>query len=198
MTDFDLFNVANLGKKMFPQGCSSCGADVNFQSVFEAFGDEYSEKYVYICSNPECRCYTPAHNETKGLAIKYYPQGLLADSTLRQMHDILRTRFNVLWQLKKLDHLFHEYVLSFEDSNSEIRYGIVKELDKDQREYKIVCETGETFKVPFNKTTKVSARTKSYFYMAQRLGLTVAECQIPLFELEQTLKAIQVLEYELN
>lgn len=195
--EFD-FNVQNIGRKFFVHGCDYCGSDVEFKSVYEAFGDEYNEKYVYICSNEDCRAYTPAHQETKGLAIKYHPQGILASPELRQAHDILRTRFNALWQQKKINHLFFEYVLSFQDVNDELRYGIVKELDKDKREYRIVCETGESFRVPFNKTEKISLRTKCYFYLAQRLGLTVQACQIPLFDLDQTYEAIRILEHDLK
>jgi len=196
MTEFD-FNTAYIGKRFFPLGCPYCFSEVVFKSTYEAF-ERDGDKYVYICSNDFCRAYTNAHTQTKGLAVKYEPMGVLADETLREAHELLRTRFNVLWQLKQLQHVFHEFVLSFTSNDGETRYGVVRELNRDDRTYKIRTETGEAFIVPINETSKVSLRTKAYYFLSTLMNCTVIECQIPLFDLDTTYKAICLLEQELK
>ncbi len=193
--DFD-FNAVEIGKKFFPMGCSMCGGEVEFKSYMEAFNRQ-QDRYVYMCSH--CGAYTPAHGETKGEAIKFMPQGILADQPLRSIHDYCRSMFTSLWLVPNgksapINTLYPKLVLSFTDEHGDTRYGKVNTLDHEHKTYEMETEDGKIYNVPINLASRIELRTKGHFWLATELGITMRESQIPLFDYERSGKAAEILE----
>jgi len=196
--EFD-FNDLTIGKKLFPQNCPYCGAEIRFQSFEETFG-YYKENggNLYVCSNyPDCCSYTFAHKASLGGAIENMPQGLIADPTLRSTHDYLRRIFNPMWQEKTISRIYNKFVLSFE-VDGETRYGTVESLDRDNKLYVLKTETGEEFSIPIDETHKIDTRSRAHYWLASMLNIPFSECKIPCLDFDKTCDAINIVEESLK
>lgn len=178
---------------MFPNGCSKCGSEVLFLEASEYFNTDHSG-YVYACSNPVCDCYVKAHGVSVGVAVAGHPIGILADKDLRNLHELVRSRFSVLWQKKIINYLIHEYVVSFTDEYGETKYGQVVNADKENKTYLIRTETGVEYNVPISKASKTDSRSRSYFWLASQLGKSVYEAQIGMLNETESYAAIDVID----
>jgi hypothetical protein len=202
---FDFVNDRHIGEKMFPNNCNFCGERVLFLPHEEAFPNKYNtnpdyfkDKYVYICEG--CGAYVKAHSIDKGSAIKYYPQGILTDEKLRNAHALLNLRFEVLHQAPhtKIKQIYKEYIRSFTDPDGETRLGKVDHWDREKDVYTLSTELGEVFEVCTTLTQSVNLRTKSYFWLACKMRVPISHCQIPMFDLEETSRALDYVEEALK
>ena len=189
------FNDSNIGRTVFPSGCPQCGGEILFRKFSEVFGREKENRFVYVCEHyPQCDSYTFAHAESKGDAIKYHPQGIVADSDLRSTHSYLRELFNPLWQQRVITQIYHKLVLSFTDPDGNTRYGEVTDLDKASKTYKIKTDTGDEYDVPICLTRKIDSRTRSYFWLASMLGIPYIGCSIPNLDYDMSCRAAEIIQ----
>lgn len=180
------------GKYYFPNGCNLCGGEVQYKSLAETFGVD-KEGMLFICSS--CGAYTSVHKITKGEAVQGEPTGILADLNLRNLHDLLRCEFSKLWMIRPnevsplVKNLFPEYLIEFREG-----LGVVKDIDREKKLFKIEDEDGFMWDVPINETHQTKPRTKSYYWLSKQMGIKYIECKIPFFDEEQTYQAIEIIK----
>lgn len=188
-------NKMGLGKIMFPNGCSYCGGDVLFRRFSDIFEESDQEECVYVCSNPDCMAYVPAHKETKGGAVRDYPIGILANKELRDLHELLRSKFAPLWMDNRIKFIYRDFIVSFVGDDGEDGVGIADGYDPDNKTYRILNEDRTiTQIIPANRVSRVNTRTKAYYWLAVQMGMTYQSCRIPMLDLADTARAIQIVD----
>ena len=189
------FNDSLVGRKMFPKGCPNCGGEVVFKSCEEAFGYTRQDgANVYVCSHyPLCDSYVLAHTKTTPESIQNHPRGILANKELRMQHDVLKLDFNRLWQEKLIAQVYHKYVVSF-IVDGEKRYGSIEKTNSSDKTYEIKTELGDIHYVPITEADKVNPRSRSHFWLAEKMGLPVQSCKIPYLDFEQTCEAHKIVQ----
>ena len=188
-------NKSGLGKIMFPNGCPYCEGEVVFGSFADVFEDGNPDDSIYVCSNPDCMAYVPAHKETKGGAVKDYPIGILANKELRDLHELLRSKFTPLWMDNQIKFIYKDFIVGFKDEDGEELVGIADGYDPDNRTYRILNEDkSASVDVSALKVGKVNIRTKAYFWLAVQMGMAYQECRIPMLDLNDTIRAIKIVD----
>jgi hypothetical protein len=187
-------NKVGLGKMFFPSGCPYCNSDVLFRKFSEVFDGGDPDDTIYICSNTDCMAYTLGHRDTKGGAVKDYPQGVIANKQLRDAHDLLRSKFSPLWMDNQIKFIYRDFIVKYIDENEEECVGIADGFSSEGT-YKIYNEDKSVaLEVPALRVSKVNTRTKAYFWLALKMDMTYQDCKIPMLNLEDTSRAIGIID----
>ena len=184
----------DLGTVYFPKGCPYCGSKVKLLPFVDVYGYEVDNAYVYCCGDfPDCNSYVHAHQNDKGDAVLYAPIGRIANEELRSLHEYVRAKFNPLWMNHLIKTVCPEYVVRFEEG-LEYYIGEVTDIDRIEKVYVIKDDASKIHKVPLRDIEKIDLRTKSYYWLSQRLGISYDEAKIPMLDEEQSMTAIKVIE----
>lgn len=169
------------GEINFPDGCTYCDGKIIYEE----------ENKMFVCSNyPKCESYVHAHAQSNGFALKDRPVGILADNSLRKLHAKVRKEFNKLWRdaiINEIEGIIYQYEIA-----EEMCYGRVLVTEED----KFVLSrlfTNETDKIEKNKTGTIPLRTKSYLWLAEKLGVPYENSGIPWMDKETAYKALNIL-----
>lgn len=184
-------------KNVYFKECPYCGSGVLYK--------EFNGKMIYACENffkmdesgfPVCNTYVNVHAKTNGEAIKGTPKGRLANKDLRRLHQRVRLLFNQLWMkidgYRKINEI-EGYVVrlkNYED-NTFAYYN-------KQSMIATHIFTTKTEKVLLEDTETVTPRTKSYIWLAKKLGKSIDESKIPWMNTELAHKALEILIETLN
>lgn len=178
--------INKLAKYYFPNGCNYCSSEVELKKKINK-----EDSYIYSCT--KCGAYVGCHRYKSDFNDKLSPLGMLADVELRKIKYDLTNMFNSLWVYGDINIIYNIFMVSCDGEPC------VVISDKKSNQYQVKTYNGE-IKTP-TKFTKVSNRTKAYFWLNKYMGKDHYAFAIGWYDKKECLKATEYIKdkmYEFN